>query len=62
VKTKIVSSLKCAEAVTLLHAGEIVGLPTETVYGLAADALNPLAIAKIFEAKERPRFDPLIVH
>jgi L-threonylcarbamoyladenylate synthase len=62
VKTKIVSSLECAEAVTLLHAGEIVGLPTETVYGLAADALNPLAIAKIFEAKERPRFDPLIVH
>jgi L-threonylcarbamoyladenylate synthase len=62
VKTKIVSSLECAKAVTLLHAGEIVGLPTETVYGLAADALNPLAIAKIFEAKERPRFDPLIVH
>jgi L-threonylcarbamoyladenylate synthase len=62
VKTKIVSSLECAEAVTLLYAGEIVGLPTETVYGLAADALNPLAIAKIFEAKERPRFDPLIVH
>jgi L-threonylcarbamoyladenylate synthase len=62
VKTKIVSSLECAEAVRLLHVGEIVGLPTETVYGLAADALNPLAIAKIFEAKERPRFDPLIVH
>ena len=61
-KTKIVSSLECAEAVRLLHVGEIVGLPTETVYGLAADALNPLAIAKIFEAKERPRFDPLIVH
>src|SRR5439155_1560434 len=37
-------------------------LPTETVYGLAADALNPDAVAKIFEAKERPRFDPLIVH
>src|SRR5204862_2652640 len=33
-----------------------------TVYGLAADALNPIAVAKIFEAKERPRFDPLIVH
>jgi L-threonylcarbamoyladenylate synthase len=62
VKTKIVSSLECAEAATLLHAGEIVGLPTETVYGLAADAFNPIAIAKIFEAKERPRFDPLIVH
>jgi len=51
-----------ARAVELLRKGEIVGLPTETVYGLAADALNPIAVAKIFEAKERPRFDPLIVH
>jgi L-threonylcarbamoyladenylate synthase len=49
-------------AVELLREGEIVALPTETVYGLAADALNPVAVAKIFEAKERPRFDPLIVH
>ncbi len=49
-------------AVELLHKGEIVALPTETVYGLAADALNPIAVAKIFEAKGRPRFDPLIVH
>lgn len=49
-------------AVQLLSRGEIVALPTETVYGLAADALNPIAVAKIFEAKERPRFDPLIVH
>jgi L-threonylcarbamoyladenylate synthase len=62
VKTEIISSREYAEAVTLLRAGEIVGLPTETVYGLAADALNPIAVAKIFEAKERPRFDPLIVH
>ena len=51
-----------SEAVRLLNAGEVVALPTETVYGLAADALNPLAVAKIFEAKERPSFDPLIVH
>lgn len=50
------------EAVRLLKAGEVVALPTETVYGLAADALNPAAVAKIFEAKERPSFDPLIVH
>ena len=49
-------------AVELLCAGEIVALPTETVYGLAADALKPIAVAKIFEAKGRPRFDPLIVH
>src|SRR5436190_3162124 len=51
-----------ARAVELLRQGEIVALPTETVYGLAADALNPIAVATIFEAKERPRFDPLIVH
>src|SRR5216117_2626314 len=49
-------------AVELLRKSEVVALPTETVYGLAADALNPIPVAKIFEAKERPRFDPLIVH
>jgi L-threonylcarbamoyladenylate synthase len=49
-------------AVALLRAGETVAVPTETVYGLAADALNADAVAKIFEAKERPHFDPLIVH
>lgn len=49
-------------AVALLARGEAVALPTETVYGLAADALNPLAVARIFEAKERPSFDPLICH
>ena len=49
-------------AVELLRRGEIVALPTETVYGLAADALNEAAVLKIFEAKSRPRFDPLIVH
>ena len=49
-------------AIELLRKGEVVALPTETVYGLAADALNPVAVAKIFDAKERPRFDPLIVH
>lgn len=49
-------------AVELLQKGEPVALPTETVYGLAADALNPTAVAKIFEAKARPHFDPLIVH
>src|SRR5207247_843951 len=51
-----------ARAVDLLCKGEVVALPTETVYGLAADALKPIAVAKIFEAKDRPRFDPLIVH
>ena len=50
------------ETVALLQAGEVVGLPTETVYGLAADALNPEAVAKVFSTKQRPAFDPLIVH
>jgi len=49
-------------AVELFRAGEVVALPTETVYGLAADATRPEAVVKIFEAKERPFFDPLIVH
>lgn len=51
-----------AGAIALLRRGDPVALPTETVYGLAADALNPEAVARIFEAKERPRLDPLIVH
>ena len=50
------------EASRWLGAGEPVALPTETVYGLAADALRPDAVVKIFEAKERPFFDPLIIH
>ena len=45
-----------------IRSGEPVALPTETVYGLAADALNAKAVARIFEAKERPFFDPLICH
>lgn len=51
-----------AKAVELLRAGAPVALPTETVYGLAADALDAHAVAQIFDAKDRPRFDPLIVH
>lgn len=50
------------KAVHLLKKGELVAFPTETVYGLGADAFNPYAVAKIFETKGRPRFDPLIVH
>lgn len=50
------------EAAELLNKGEVVGLPTETVYGLAADAENPEAVKKIFEAKGRPQDNPLIVH
>lgn len=51
-----------ARAVDLLKAGELVALPTETVYGLGADAANPAAVAKIFAAKGRPADHPLIVH
>ena len=51
--------LRAAEAI---RAGGLVAFPTETVYGLGADALAPAAVARIFEAKERPRGNPLIVH
>jgi L-threonylcarbamoyladenylate synthase len=51
-----------AEAARLILAGEPVAVPTETVYGLAADATNAAAVARIYEAKGRPSFNPLIVH
>src|SRR5262245_14418156 len=51
-----------ADAARCLRAGGVVALPTETVYGLGADALNPRAVARVFEVKQRPFFDPLIVH
>lgn len=51
-----------AEAAALLRAGGIVAVPTETVYGLAADAANPEAVAAIYRTKGRPDFNPLIVH
>src|SRR5438270_1116539 len=51
-----------AEAARLILAGEPVAIATETVYGLAADATNPEAVARIYEAKGRPAFNPLIVH
>lgn len=50
------------EAAGILRRGGLVAFPTETVYGLGADALNRLAVARVFEVKQRPRFDPLIVH
>ena len=49
-------------AIQAIQDGQLVGMPTETVYGLAADATNDRAVARIFEAKGRPHFDPLIVH
>jgi L-threonylcarbamoyladenylate synthase len=51
-----------AEAAGILRAGGLVAFPTETVYGLGADATSGLAVAKIYAAKERPQFNPLIAH
>ncbi len=51
-----------ARAAAHLRSGALVAFPTETVYGLGADATNPIAVARIFEAKGRPQFNPLIVH
>jgi len=49
-------------AAAIIREGGLVAFPTETVYGLGADALSPLAVVRIFEVKNRPRFDPLILH
>lgn len=54
--------LDLAHAATVLQRGGLVGIPTETVYGLAANAFDVAAVARVFEAKGRPTFDPLIVH
>ncbi|MEQ1752673.1 MAG: L-threonylcarbamoyladenylate synthase [Micropepsaceae bacterium] len=56
------TSIAIAEAARLLHQGELVAFPTETVYGLGADASRDRAVTRIFEAKGRPQFNPLIVH
>ncbi len=63
-KTKLLSTSECdiSYAARLLADGEVVGIPTETVYGLAADAENEESVKKIFEAKGRPQDNPLIVH
>ena len=60
--TELWSAERIGDAARLLRAGELVAFPTETVYGLGGDATNDLAVARIFEAKGRPRFNPLIVH
>jgi L-threonylcarbamoyladenylate synthase len=51
-----------ARAAEIIRSGGLVSFPTETVYGLGADAMNPVSVARIFQVKERPFFDPLIVH
>jgi len=57
-----VSPESLQQAAQILRGGGLVAFPTETVYGLGADAFNAEALAKIFEVKNRPRFDPLIIH
>lgn len=54
--------INISKAAEIINKGGLVAFPTETVYGLGANALNPIAVAKIFALKERPSFDPLIVH
>lgn len=61
-ETKLLTPGQLDEAAQLLAQGEVVAFPTETVYGLGANALNPEAVAKIFQAKGRPQDNPLIVH
>ncbi|PLX36319.1 MAG: threonylcarbamoyl-AMP synthase [Hyphomicrobiales bacterium] len=58
----LASAPEFADAIEHLRAGRLVAIPTETVYGLAADATNGAAVAAIYAAKERPRFNPLICH
>ena len=59
---EMASDDEIARAVTALRAGAVIGLPTETVYGLAGDAANPAAVARIFAIKGRPAAHPVIVH
>jgi len=59
---KTVSDATIQEAAAFMARGGLVAFPTETVYGLGGNAFSPLSLAKIFEVKGRPRFDPLIVH
>src|SRR5512134_1404759 len=57
-----ISKSTLADAARRLRSGELVAFPTETVYGLGADATNDSAVARVFAVKQRPRFNPLIVH
>jgi len=61
-KQDVLPSREVHEAAEIIRKGGVVAFPTETVYGLGADAFNPRGVARIFEIKQRPFFDPLIVH
>ncbi len=60
--TNIPNLVTATRAAAILHGGGVVAVPTETVYGLAADACNPDAVKRVFAIKQRPALDPLIVH
>lgn len=60
--TKILTEKQIKEAAAIIKEGGLVAFPTETVYGLGADALNAAAVAKVYEAKGRPSDNPMIVH
>ena len=61
-KTRLLTPADTGLAAEIIRNGGLVGIPTETVYGLGADGLNPGAVAGIFQAKGRPQDNPLILH
>ena len=62
IKTQLLTEKDIEAAAAILRAGSLVGIPTETVYGLGANGLDPAAVRRIFEAKGRPQDNPLILH
>jgi len=62
IKIKKASDRVIKQAARIIREGGVVAFPTETVYGLGASAFNPESVARVFEIKKRPWFDPLIVH
>ena len=61
-KTQLLTPKDTSRAARILRSGGLVGIPTETVYGLGANGLDPLAVRSIFQAKGRPQDNPLILH
>lgn len=61
-KTKLLSPGEVGKAADIIRSGGLVGIPTETVYGLGANGLDPTAVRSIFQAKGRPQDNPLILH
>ena len=62
IKTQLLTEKDIEAAAAILRAGGLVGIPTETVYGLGANGLDPAAVRRIFKAKGRPQDNPLILH